>query len=151
MKNTFNLSDFLPYKLSILSQTISQLIAQEYESRFGLTMNQWRCMVVIGEHGSISAKGICQQTLLDKMTVSRAIKSLKVRGLVTTSNTPDDARINLLGLSKHGEKIYKDVLPIARNYEKTLLSALTDSQRRNLNDITEKLIHAARKIRAGNS
>lgn len=142
----FNLSDFLPYKLSILSETVSQHIAGAYESRFGLTMNQWRCMVLIGAHGPITAKSICAKTLLDKMTVSRALKSLKTRKLIAAASTPEDARKNLLTLTKHGIRIHDEVLPMAQNYEEILLAALSDSQKITLDEIIKKLMHEAREI-----
>ena len=146
--SAFNLSEFLPYKLSILSETISQLIAKDYEARFGLTMNQWRAIVIIGAHSPIAAQGICAKTLLDKMIVSRAVKSLKSRKLITAISAPDDARKNLLTLTAHGARIHDEVLPLALSYEKNLLSTLSDSQKNALDEIIKKLMREAGEISA---
>ena len=146
--SAFNLSEFLPYKLSILSETISQLIARDYESRFGLTMNQWRAIVIIGAHSPITAQGICAKTLLKKMTVSRAVKALKARKLIAATSAPDDARKSLLKLTRQGIQIHDEVLPMAQDYEEALLSALSDSQKNALGEIIKKFMHEAGEISA---
>ncbi|PHR56802.1 MAG: MarR family transcriptional regulator [Robiginitomaculum sp.] len=141
--NKFNLEEFLPYKLSILSQTISRLIAQEYESRFGLSMNQWRCMVVINNTTSITAKEISKNTLLDKMTVSRSLRALEQRELIKLSASQIDARQRDITLTITGQDICNDVLPIAQDYEKALLGSLTESEIQALDSIAKKLIFTA--------
>ncbi len=144
--NTFKLNEFLPYKLSILSQTISQLIGQAYGARFNLTMSQWRCLVIIAAHSHVTAKIICTHTLLDKMTVSRAIRALKICELIKLSPSPDDKRKQLIVLSESGQKIYDEVLPIALGYEKSLLNALTPEENNALDSIIAKLINAAKNL-----
>jgi len=143
----FNLDTFLPYRLSILSQAVSGLIANEYESKFGLTINQWRCLVIIQTHQPVTAKDIGAITLLDKMVISRALKALKKRALI--NSTPgSDARSQMLGLTKTGQRIYNEVIPIAQNYESRLLDSLTPDQQFALGVIIDKLIHEARELSA---
>jgi DNA-binding MarR family transcriptional regulator len=143
----FNLDTFLPYRLSILSQAVSGLIANEYESQFGLTINQWRCLVIIQTHQPVTAKDIGSITLLDKMAISRALKILKKRSLI--SSTPGlDARSQMLNLTKTGQKIYDEVIPIAINYETRLLSSLTTVQQSVLEGIIKKLTQEAQELSA---
>lgn len=139
----FSLQNFLPYKLSILSQTVSRLIAQEYGTRFNLTMHQWRCLVIISTHQDITAKDICTHTLLDKMTVSRVISTLVKRKLIKLSPSPNDARKQLITRTTTGRLIYEDILPIAQEYEASLLSALTLKERKELDSTIKKLILAS--------
>ena len=46
MSEALKLAEFLPYRLSVLSNRISQGIADLYEDRFGISLNQWRIMAV---------------------------------------------------------------------------------------------------------
>lgn len=144
----FDLETFLPYRLSILSQSISGLVAREYESKFGLTMNQWRCLVIIHAHQPVTAKDIAPLTLLDKMAISRAIKVLGKRSLIKTS-IGKDARSKTLNLTNTGKKIYEEVIPIAQKYEYLLLNSLTSKQQDALKAIINKLLREARKLSAG--
>ncbi|MCF6219947.1 MAG: MarR family transcriptional regulator [Robiginitomaculum sp.] len=141
----FDLETFLPYRLSILSQTISGLVAREYESKFGLSMNQWRCLVIIHAHQPVTAKEIAPLTLLDKMAISRAIKILEKRKLIKTSKGKD-ARSRMLNLTHVGNKIYEEVIPIAQKYETSLLSSLTDKQQSALKAIINQLLQEAREL-----
>lgn len=141
----FNLKNFLPYRLSILSQSVSHLIAKDYGNRFGLTMHQWRCLVIINTHQNVSAKDICTHSLLDKMTVSRALRALASRDLIKTSLATDDKRKRILKLTQGGRKIYEEILPLAKNRESTLLNALTAKEVQTLDLIITKLLNASNR------
>ena len=43
-----NLEEFLPYRLSVLSNTVSRGIAAAYVDRFGLSIREWRIIAVWG-------------------------------------------------------------------------------------------------------
>ena len=72
----FTLNNFLPYQLSVLSNQISRNIATLYETRFGLTIPEWRVIAVLGETSDLTATKIAKKTVMDKAAVSRAVKSL---------------------------------------------------------------------------
>ncbi len=146
----FKLENFLPYKLSILSQSVSGLIATEYESKFGLSMNQWRCLVIINAHQPITARTISDLTLLDKMTISRTVNSLKTRKLVQIETSGTDARRRLLTLTKSGKQIYNEVIPIAKTYESKLLASLSQKEQHILEVVMTKLLHGTRELSAHN-
>ena len=59
------LGEFLPFRLSVLSNTISKQIADRYRAAFGLTLSQWRVMAVVGEREGVSASGIVVDTAMD--------------------------------------------------------------------------------------
>lgn len=136
---SFQLSEFLPYRMAILSASMSALIAREYENRFGLTMNQWRIIAIIAEHKEVTANEISTLTLMDKMTVSRAVKKLSSRNLIRRNLSVDDNRKTIIKLSKIGHSIHNDVLPLAQNYENQLYSILSDEERINLTDMMKRL------------
>ena len=43
-----DLENFLPYRLSILAQVVSEALHALYADRFGLTVTQWRVMAALG-------------------------------------------------------------------------------------------------------
>ncbi|MGC7532760.1 MarR family winged helix-turn-helix transcriptional regulator, partial [Pandoraea pneumonica] len=73
---------FLPYRLSITSNLVSDRIAHAYESMFGLTIPEWRLVAVIAEVDAITQAEIGERTRMDKVTVSRAAIALVGRGLL---------------------------------------------------------------------
>ena len=63
------LENFLPYRLSILSNTVSQSIAAEYQDRFELSMTEWRVMAVLGRFAELSAREVAERTAMDKVAL----------------------------------------------------------------------------------
>ena len=118
---TLVLEHFLPYRLSVVSNLVSDAIASAYESLFGLRIPEWRLIAVIAEN----PKGITQQqigalTRMDKVTVSRAAISLFERGLLARSPNPADRRSHLLVLSRSGRELYEAVAPQALELERRI-------------------------------
>ena len=142
----FLLEEFLPYKLSILSQSVSKLFENEYRTRFGLSMNEWRTLVIIGTHAPISARDICSRTLFDKMTVSRATLALKDKKFIVSKPDKNDARITLHSATRLGQSIYDDIIPIAKTYEKKLIRHLSKTERKLFYTIVDQLIDVSRKM-----
>ena len=48
------LDGYLPYRLSVASNAVSGLIARAYEDRFGLSVPQCGCSVVLAEDGGLT-------------------------------------------------------------------------------------------------
>ncbi len=135
----FVLEDFLPFRLSVLSQSVSRLIEKVYGERYGLSMNQWRCLILIASHPSITAREISDKALLDKMTVSRSVRALLKRNLVSRQSSHTDGRQQHLEITPIGQEIYMHVIPLARNYEAKLLEHLSNEEHISLCKTIDKL------------
>nr|WP_239535697.1 MarR family transcriptional regulator [Dyella kyungheensis] len=133
------LEHFLPYRLSILSNAVSQAIADDYQRRFDLSMTEWRVMAVLARFDGLSAREVAERTLMDKVAVSRALSKLVETGWVTRAIHDGDKRRSVLGLSEAGWAIHEVVAPMAREHERNLLSKLDDEERSWLVRILDKL------------
>ncbi len=76
-----DLERFVPYQLSLLSNVVSQEIAEAYGDRFGLAITEWRILAVLGRFPGMSAAGVAERSAMDKVAVSRAVARLLERGL----------------------------------------------------------------------
>jgi len=135
------LERFLPYRLSILSNRVSQAIALAYQQRFDLSMTEWRVMAVLARfdgHG-LSAREVAAHTEMDKVAVSRALARLVAARRVTRRTHEGDKRRSVLRLSAAGWKIHDAVAPLARAHERELLGRLAADERRVLERILDKL------------
>lgn len=135
----FNLSAFLPYRLSILSNRMSNAISQTYKARFGLTVPEWRIMAVLGDFKAMTARDLTHATEMDKVMVSRATARLIERELLRSEESSEDGRSRILRLSKTGQSIFDEVVPLAKTYEAALLDGLTGDERRALEALMQKL------------
>jgi DNA-binding MarR family transcriptional regulator len=138
-KNRVVLEQFVPYQLSFLANRVSASIARHYETRFGLSIPQWRIIAVLGEMGQSTAQHIAQRTAMDKTTVSRAVRALAARKLVQRALLAEDARASTLTLTKKGRDIYQEVTPFALACEQSLLAGFSAADRMHLSRLLKKL------------
>ena len=139
MKTTLKLQEFLPYRLSVLSNRISRAIADRYEEQFQISLPEWRVIAVLGESTEISAGFVAKKTAMDKVAVSRAVNKLITSGLLIRKFANDDKRRSVLSLSESGGEVYKEVAPLALDYENKLLKQLTAEDQTLLKELLGKL------------
>jgi DNA-binding MarR family transcriptional regulator len=133
------LDTYLPYRLSVASNKVSSLIAKAYETRFGLTIPQWRILVILSDGLALSQKGLIEQTAMDKVTISRAVAALVTRGLLRKESSAPDRRSDILTLSQAGRAIVAEVAPLALEFESSLVSAIGQKSADDLADMLRKL------------
>ena len=140
------LEKFLPYQLSVLSNTVSQAIAREYADRFQLSITQWRVVAVLGRYDGLSAREVAERTAMDKVAVSRAVAELMKDGRVRRATADHDKRQSVLSLTARGKKVYAEVAPLALEHERRLLAHLDADEQRWLGQIIDKLLKAERAL-----
>ena len=143
---TFRLDDFLPYQLSTSSNAVSDLIAREYKSRFGLKIPEWRVMAVLGSRGASTQRHLVEATLMDKVTVNRAVKNLVDRALLDRSPNNADGRSHHLMLSATGRDLYDQIMPAAQVMEKKVMAVLSEQQKIELSAMLAKIKESADSI-----
>ena len=144
-----DLENFLPYRLSILAQLVSESLHALYADRFGLTVTQWRVMAALGRFAPLTASEVGQRIVMDKVAVSRAVTALLRRGLVERVVDRADRRRASLRLSARGKALHARIVPIALDYEKRLLAALDAGERRRFDALADRLLDRARGLGGG--
>ena len=141
------LERFLPYRLSILSNKISGIIAATYRDKFALSITEWRIMAVLGEYSGISADEVSIKTQIEKSILSRAISKLLQRKLIERKFSSDDRRRSMLSLTKTGLSVYDDIVPISYDYEQQLLSCFNAQEKATFDELIDRLLAHANEIK----
>lgn len=149
MSEELILEDFLPYRLSILSNTISTMIAQIYEERFGLSIPEWRVIAILGRFPGLSAVEVAERTLMDKVAVSRAVNKLVKNGRIDREFADADRRRSILNLSEEGRRVHDEIAPLALKFERDLLQEISDDETERLRVIMDRLLARARMLDKG--
>ncbi|MBP6818279.1 MAG: MarR family transcriptional regulator [Ferrovibrio sp.] len=142
-KTPLVLENFLPYRLSVMTNRISGALSRHYAERFGIGIPEWRVIANLGRHPGITANEVVERAAMDKVTVSRAVAALEKKKLVERRRDDGDKRKTQLTLSKAGEKVYGEIVPLALGFERELLEKLTAEERRVLDRVIDKLLAAA--------
>jgi DNA-binding MarR family transcriptional regulator len=140
--DALELERFLPYRLSVLSNRISDAIAREYSQRFALGVTEWRVMAVLGRWPGLTASQVAQRTAMDKVAVSRAVARLLEAGRLSRVADAGDRRRALLRLSREGQAIHDQVVPQARAFEARVLAGIAPAERESLFRLRDAVEHA---------
>jgi len=143
----FALEKFLPYRLSLLSNTVSEGIARTYRKEHGLSVTEWRVIAVLGRFPGQTASQVMRRTAMDKVSISRAVRRLLDRGLIERAPLAQDRRCQALRLTPHrGRALFVSIVPKALQFEARLIASLTGAERRQLDDLLAKLQAAAEHL-----
>lgn len=140
------LDKFLPYRLSIASNAVSDAIANAYRTLFGLRIPEWRLIAVLAEGGNMSQQALCGRTRMDKVTVSRAAIALADRGLIARASNPGDQRSRLLTLSREGWALYEQISPKALELERRVFADFSEEERAQLQAMLDRVEAAVESI-----
>lgn len=143
-----DLDRFVPYRLLVLTNRVSNAIARSYSERFGLSVAEWRVMAVLGQAPGLSARDVAKRTEMDKVQVSRAVAGLVRLRRVQKQSDSADGRVTRLALTARGRAIYDEIVPHALELEERFLSGLAPSERAAFNRLLAKLSTEAQRLHA---
>lgn len=139
MTPAFTIEQFLPFRLSVLSNRLTRASARVYSRRFRLSAPEWRTMAVLGRYGAMTANNVVDRTAMDKVRVSRAVARLTSAGHLTRRVDPTDHRRAILELTPQGATTYQQIVPWLHAFQDEILSTLKADERDALETMLVKL------------
>jgi DNA-binding MarR family transcriptional regulator len=127
-----DLEHYVPAFLTWIANKLSRGASQHYLAVADVGIETWRCLVLLAIEGSISAQQVSKVVGMDKGSVSRCFKSMQTKGLITLGLDAGDGRVRIATLTKQGRKLHHQILGIALERERALLSVLNAQERETL-------------------
>ena len=146
MDDELILEKFMPYRLAVLSNTISTTVARAYDKRFSVSIPEWRVIAILGRFPGLSAVEVAERTMMDKVAVSRAVTKLIKNGRIDREFADADKRRSILNLSDEGKQLHDEIAELALQFEHDLLEGFSADELASLNDTMERLMARARLI-----
>ena len=140
------LEDFIPYKLSVVANRVSQSIGRLFETRFNIQIPEWRIMMTLYAYHDLMFNEVVERTSMDKARVSRAQRRLVDLDMIETFGDPEDGRKVILSLTPAGAKLCEAILPEAAKREAWFLAALDDREHQQLDIILDKLMKRSQEL-----
>lgn len=135
----FNLSEFLPYKLSVLSTRVSKVFSKIYGDKYGLSTPEWRVLVHVARREKMSVREIHDSVYLEKPSVSRAVAKLEKAGLLAKSTCDADHRLLEIEITEAGLDVFNGIVPEAVKFQDALMAAFSDDEQQQLIHLMERL------------
>jgi DNA-binding MarR family transcriptional regulator len=130
MAKHFKLEAFLPFRLNLLAQEISERLSDIYAKRFNLDIPQWRILANLASRGEMTAQEIAFITFSHKSTISRAVAELEARKLIERTTSTKDKRALAMRVTDKGQKLFEQLLPLVLAFEKDVLKKLKLSEQK---------------------
>ena len=146
MSDDLILEEFLPYRLAVLSNTVSTTVARAYDKRFSVSIPEWRVIAILGRFPGLSAVEVAERTMMDMVAVSRAVTKLVKNGRIDREFADADKRRSILNLSQEGQQLHDEIAELALQFERDLLEGFNDDEIDGLNKTMERLMARARLI-----
>jgi DNA-binding MarR family transcriptional regulator len=111
---------------SFITGKASTAIARRLQKKFNnaslnLTIEQWSVLYHLWKQDGISQQELCNATFRDKPSITRLVDNLERLSLVKRVASETDRRINLVYLTKIGQKLEEETMQLA---DETLNEAL---------------------------
>lgn len=135
----FALEEFLPHRLSVVSARAHRLLARAYADQAGLSIPEWQVLSVLARSGDLCATDVGRQAVMDKVKVSRAVRSLIERRLLRRAEDRRDRRVRRLAITALGRKAQAGVTPLAHALESEMLGPLSTEDRDRLRAALSRL------------
>jgi len=140
------LEEFLPYRLNVVANLVSQALSRVYAKRYGIGVPEWRVLVTLGQYGVMTGKQIGTHSHMHKTKVSRAVALLERRKLVSRRANRADLREAFLALTPAGRDIYEDLAPVALKFAEQLMEVVDPADRPALDRALKKLTERSAKL-----
>lgn len=134
-----DLDRYVPAYFTWIANKLSGGASQAYLSAFDVGIESWRLLVLLAIEDALSAQRISRVIGMDKASVSRAFKSMQLRGLITIGLDASDGRLRRATITSKGRALHNQVLGIALERERALLSVLSPSECETLIGLLRRL------------
>ncbi len=121
---TLAMDGFVTVRIVQLAEIISRGASEVFERRFGVKNTELRILVHLGGQPSLAVNELARRTRVDKGWISRSLRGLERRGLVSRSAHPGDSRATLVSLTKTGRALVERFAPVAAARNRRLLEGL---------------------------
>lgn len=124
-REVLNLANYATYFFTVVANKLSSGSSRLYLKRFGIGIIEWRIMAMLAIEPKISPARIVQVIGIDKAGVSREMRKMEQKGYLRISDDPTNLRRKSLELTAKGYALHDQMIQVALERERRLLSDLS--------------------------
>ena len=141
---------FLTTLMIQVGNALRRTITVPYADAAELTVSEWRLLALIAHAGELPFSALVLQSTSDKALVSRTLRLLEDRGLVTLQAQGSTPRKKILcAITPAGRQLHDEVMPVARRHQAAALRVLSQEERDVMHRVLVKLHGYCQTSQAG--
>lgn len=118
----------------------SGAITQRHQ--FNLSETEWRIMAQVGEFAPLSLNGLAELLLLDRGQLSRTVKGMVARGLLSRERKPGGPEIEI-DLTREGRELHSRMVDRAVERDRILIEGIPEDDLNTLRRVIDTMIARA--------
>lgn len=130
-----NYSDKLTYTLLHVATTLEHLLDQTLQEQLGIGIAQYRILLSFEKTSPLSQRDIADFLDQTEAGVSRQIKLLVEKGIVTTKISARNRRQHLCFITPKGAKLFAAAQELVRKTTAAQFADITDRQQRQMLEV----------------
>ena len=135
-----NLEDVIYFLAERMQRQAKNYTRQVFKEKgIDLTIDQWLVIKKVSERPGIVQKEIAENTFKDPAAVTRILDILVREKMVERRASSADRRVYEIFLSKKGQKIYDQVMPLVYEIRAKGMNGLTGAELKNLKSGLKKM------------
>lgn len=123
----YDLHRHLTYRLARLQSQLSAQATDILKQHTNISLSEWRVLTIINDPTITFQKDVLKAMGLDKGQVSRTIKRLSEKELVTLAFDEQDHRNRRITITEHGKALVQKMVPIMLARQAHLQSDFSES------------------------
>jgi DNA-binding MarR family transcriptional regulator len=145
MKPTNNIGYLLNHLAFILGRQSEQVLQEQ----LGIGFSQFKIMMALKWNPSVQQKQIADRLGQTEASISRQIKLLHDKGLLSTRISAENKREHITTLTPKGERLTEKSMELLNNYHAPTFASLSPKQQQTLIEILNTMHDAACVDRRG--
>jgi DNA-binding MarR family transcriptional regulator len=130
------------YLLNHLAFMLSRQSDQVLQEQLGIGFSQFKIIMALKWNPSVQQKQIAERLGQTEASISRQIKLLHDKGLLSTRIAPENKREHITTLTSKGERVTEKAMQVLNNYHAPTFASLSAKQQQNLIE-TLNIMHDA--------
>lgn len=114
----------MPVRIMRIADVISRLATRGFRSQFNLRNTDFRILNLLDHAPGMAVNEIARRTHVDKAWISRSLRHLSEKGLVSRGSDKKDSRITVIRLTKNGQSLLEEIRPLAAASEERMLEGI---------------------------
>ncbi len=139
-------SSFVTFRLARLQSSLNAQGTALLKSKAGLSLVEWRLIQTLRMFKNASLTEIADHVQMDKGQLSRKIKSMVEKGLLSANTDKHDQRVQHLALTPKAEQLSAQIMPFMEARQQRLLADVSPEDLEVFYRVVDK-IEAASKYR----
>jgi len=120
------------YLIQRLSFCLARQSDQVLQEQLGIGLSQFKILMVLGWHSNVQQRQIADNLGQTEASISRQIKLLKDKGLLTTEVSPQNRREHITRPTAKGQRLSEKALEVLNNYHAPMFAKLNDKAQSQL-------------------